>query len=142
MTADSITAGQRLAGELIRMRLADRSFAARLHQRFRTWEVDRDAFLAQVESVVLIALLATADELDASTSEAWCLAAAVVLRQQQNPQLFAALPTALPDSIKLRVEQLRMLSTGLTPRSGHRWLRLTDTACEFLEPVALIDEGR
>ncbi|MFF3878875.1 hypothetical protein [Streptomyces sp. NPDC001978] len=106
----------------------------------RTWEVDHDMFLAQVESVVLIALLAMADEPDADTPETWCPAAAAVLRRQQAVQLFAALPPSLPDPIKLRVDQLRLLSAGLTPRSGHQWLRLSDTACEFLEPAALLDE--
>ncbi|RZB19585.1 hypothetical protein StrepF001_12665 [Streptomyces sp. F001] len=125
---------------MIRTRLADSTFARRVRQRFQTWEVDHDTFLAQVESVVLIALLATADEPDADTPESWCPAAAAVLRQQQTAQLFATLPTSLPDPIKLRVDQLRLVSAGLTPRSGHRWLRLSDTACEFLEPAALLDE--
>jgi hypothetical protein len=142
MTADSITAAERLAGEVIRMRLADNSFASHVRQRFQTWDVDHDTFLAQVESVVLIALLATTEEPYADTPETWYPAAAALLRKQQNTQLFAALPTPLPDPIKLRVDQLRLLSTGLTPRSGHRWLRLSDTACEFLAPAALIDEDQ
>ncbi|MGY4745864.1 hypothetical protein [Streptomyces sp. ATMOS53] len=125
----------------MRIRQADAVFARRLGQRLRTWDVERDPFLAQVEGVVLAALLATAGQSAAALSETWCLAAAAVLRRQQDVQMFAALPASLPDLVKVRIDQLRLLSTGLTPRSGHRWLRLRDTACEFLEPAALLAEG-
>ncbi|MFF7550847.1 hypothetical protein ACFZCU_45670 [Streptomyces canus] len=56
-------------------------------------------------------------------------------------EMFAALPTSLPDPVKTRIDQLRLLSTGLTTRSGHPWLRLRDTAREFLEPAALLEDG-
>ncbi|MFI6936814.1 hypothetical protein [Streptomyces sp. NPDC050287] len=141
MTADSVTAAERLAGEVMDIRQADPIFAGRLGQRLRTWDVDRDSFLAQVEGVVLAALLATAGEPAGTLPETWCQAAAAVLRRQQDVQMFAALPTSLPDPAKVRIDQLRLLSTGLTPRSAHRWLRLRDTACEFLEPAALLEEG-
>jgi len=140
MTADPIAAGEQLACEVMRTRLAHSTFARRVRQRLQTWDVDHDAFLAQVESVVLIALLATSSDPEADTPETWCPAAAAALRHQRNAQMFAALPTSLPDPVKLRVDQLRLLSAGLTPRSGHRWLRLSDTACEFLEPAALLDK--
>jgi hypothetical protein len=125
----------------MRTRPADPVFARRLGQRLHTWEVDQDTFLAQVENVVLAALLATADEPAAGLPGRWCPAAAAVLRRQPDMQMFAALPAALPDPVKVRMDQLRLLSTGLTPYSGHRWLRLRDTACEFLEPAALLEEG-
>lgn len=141
MTADPITAAARLASEVMRTRPADPVFARRLGQRLHTWDVDQDTFLAQVESVVLAALLATADEPAASLPGTWCPAAAAVLRRQQDVQMFAALPAALPDRVKVRMDQLRLMSTGLTSCSGHRWLRLRDTACEFLEPAALLEEG-
>lgn len=139
MTADPLTSAGQLAGELMRTRPADPVFARRLGQRLYTWEVDQDTFLAQAENVVLAALLAAADEPVAGLPGTWCLAAAAVLRQQ-DMQIFAALPAALPDPVKVRLDQLRLLSTRLTPYSGHRWLRLRDTACEFLEPVALLEE--
>jgi hypothetical protein len=138
MTADATTAA-RFAGEVIRRRLADPTFALRLRERFQAWEVDCDAFLPQVESVVLIGLLATADDPSAGNQQTWYQLAAAALRQRPSTELFAALPRSLPDPIKPRVIQLRLLSTGLTPRSGHRWLRLCDTAREFLEPAALLE---
>ncbi|MDF3145711.1 MULTISPECIES: hypothetical protein [unclassified Streptomyces] len=141
MTADPITAADRLAGEVMRTRPADPVFARRLGQRLHTWDVEQVTFLAQVESVVLAALLATADESAAGLPGTWCPAAAAVLRRQQDMQMFAALPASLPDPVKVRMDQLRLLSTGLTPGSGHRWLRLCDTACEFLEPAPLLEEG-
>lgn len=141
MTADPITSAARLASEVMRTRPAETVFARRLSQRLRTWGVDQNAFLAQVESVVLAALLATVGEPAAAESRTWCPVAAAVLRRQQDMEMFAALPTSLPDPVKTRMDQLRLLSTGLTPRSGHRWLRLRDTACEFLEPAALLEEG-
>ncbi|MGW7171166.1 hypothetical protein ACWGH3_39115 [Streptomyces sp. NPDC054884] len=141
MTADSITTAERLTGEVMRIRQADPVFVRRLGQRLRTWDVDPDPFLAQVEGVVLAALLATASQPTAALPETWCPAAAAVLRRQQDVQMFAALPDSLPDPVKGRIDQLRLLSAGLTPRSGHRWLRLRDTACEFLEPAALLEEG-
>ena len=141
MTADPITAADQLAGEVMRTRPADPVFARRLGRRLHAWGVDQDSFLPQVESVVLAALLATADESAADLPATWCPAAAAALRRQQDPQMFAALPSSLPDPVKARMNQLRLLSTGLTPRSSHRWLRLCDTACEFLEPAALLKEG-
>ncbi|MCQ9132836.1 hypothetical protein [Streptomyces hilarionis] len=141
MTADSTTAAERLTGEVMRMRQGDPVFARRLSRRLRTWDVDPDPFLAQVEGVVLAALLATASQPTTAPPETWCQAAAAVLRRQQDVQMFAALPASLPDLVMGRIDQLRLLSTGLTPRSGHRWLRLSDTACEFLEPAALLEEG-
>lgn len=140
MTADPIAAADQLAGEVMRTRPADPVFARRLGRRLHTWGVDQDSFLPQVESVVLAALLATADEPAAGLPATWCPAAAAVLRQQQDLQMFAALPSSLPDPVKARIDQLRLLSSGLTPRSSYRWLRLCDTACEFLEPAALVDE--
>ncbi|GGY34840.1 hypothetical protein [Streptomyces djakartensis] len=125
----------------MRTRPADPVFARRLGQRLHTWDVDQDTFLAQVESVVLAALLATADEPAASLPGTWCPAAAAVLRRQQDVQMFAALPAALPDLVKGRMHQLRLMSTGLTSCSGRRWLRLCDTACEFLAPAALLENG-
>ena len=141
MTADPITSAAWLAGEVMRTRPAETVFARRLSQRLHTWGVDQSTFLAQVESVALVALLATAGEPAAAESWTWCPAAAAVLRRQHDMEMFAALPTSLPDPVKTRIDQLRLLSTGLTPRSGHRWLRLRDTACEFLEPAALLEEG-
>ncbi|WP_217214276.1 hypothetical protein [Streptomyces sp. AC550_RSS872] len=141
MTADPITAADRLAGELIQDRPTDSVFTRRLGQRLHAWDVDQDAFLAQVESVVLAALIATAAEPAASSPGTWCPAAAAVLRRQQDAQMFTALPASLPDPVKARMNQLRLLSTGLTPGSSLRWLRLCDTACEFLEPAALRQEG-
>ncbi|MGW0916534.1 hypothetical protein ACWD1Z_33110 [Streptomyces sp. NPDC002784] len=141
MTTDPVTAGARLAGEVMRARLADPRFARRLQQRLRTWDVDRDMFLAQVEIAVLAALLATADEPAAGSPEAWCRAAAAVLRAPEDVHMFAALPGSLPDPVKVRLGQLRLLSTGLTPRSGLRWHRLRHTACEFLAPAALREDG-
>ncbi|MFI9771101.1 hypothetical protein ACIHJG_30125 [Streptomyces sp. NPDC052415] len=137
MNADPVTAGGRLAGAVMRTRLADPVFASRLQQRLRAWGVDEDGFLAQVESVVLVALLAAADEPASASHESWCRGAAAILRGQEDVHVFAALPDPLPDPVKVRIQQQRMLSIGLTPRSGHRWLRLCDTACEFLEPAAL-----
>jgi len=139
MTADPTTTAARLASEVIRTRLANPTFARRLNERFNTWEVDHDAFLTQTESVVLIALLATADEPGADASVNWYPVAEAALRQRQSTELFAALPASLPDPFQRRVDQLRLLSAGLTPGSGHRWLRLSDTAREFLSPVALIE---
>ncbi|MFF4259731.1 hypothetical protein ACFY1L_52120 [Streptomyces sp. NPDC001663] len=139
MTANATTTAARVAGEVIRTRLADPTFARRLRERFQAWEVNYDAFLPQVESVVLIALLATADDPGAGNPQTWYPVAAAALHQQQSTELFAALPPSLPDPVKPRVDQLRLLSTGLTPRSGHRWLRLCDTAREFLEPAALLE---
>ncbi|MFD3842721.1 hypothetical protein ACFWWC_41805 [Streptomyces sp. NPDC058642] len=139
MTADPIAAGEHLASEMMRTRPAGSTFARRLGRRLQAWEAD-DQFRPQVESVVLIALLATSRGPDADTPETWCAAAAAALRQHQDAQLFADLPAPLPDALQLRVDQLRLLSTGLTPRSGHRWLRLADTAGEFLQPAALFQE--
>jgi hypothetical protein len=79
-----------------------------------------------------------ADEPEAATPDAWCVAAAAALRSQEAMRLFAALQSSPPDPLKLRIEQLRLLSTGLTPRSAHRLIRLVDTAREFLEPAALL----
>jgi hypothetical protein len=141
MTEDSVGAAERLAGETIRLRQADPVFARRLSRRLHTWEVAPEAFLAQVEGIVLAALLATAGPPTAAVPESsWCLAAAAVLRRQQDMQMFSALPSSLPDAVKVRIDHLRLLSAGLTPRSGHRWLRLRDTACEFLDPAALLEE--
>lgn len=109
MTDDPLTAGQRLAGELMRRRPADGVFAARLRQRLETWGVDRDAFLGQVESVVVMALLAAVESREDDTPEAWCTAAAAVLRRQESAELFAALPSRLPGTMKLRVDQLLLV---------------------------------
>ncbi|WP_351230046.1 hypothetical protein [Streptomyces sp. NPDC002133] len=136
MTFDPITAGEHAASELMHVRLSDRSFAGRLDQRLRAWEVDRPTFLAQVEDVVLVALLATAGKPD--VPKAWYVAAAAALQKQEDLELFAALPV-LPDGIRQRVTRLRLLSIGITPRSGHRWLRLSSTASEFLQPAARLD---
>ncbi|MFJ9634375.1 hypothetical protein ACIRU8_42460 [Streptomyces sp. NPDC101175] len=139
MTADPTTTADQLAGEMIRVRLGDSTFGHRLSERLHTWEADPDAFLSQTESVVLIALLATADASGAATPETWCRSAAAALRQQPAAELFAALPASLPDPVRRQVEHLRLLSAAVTPRSGHRWLRLSDTAAEFLEPAALLE---
>ncbi|MDT9701115.1 hypothetical protein [Streptomyces sp. P17] len=139
MASDPITAADRLANEVMQARPAHPVFARRLDQRLRTWDVERDAFLAQVEGVVLAALLATASA-SAAAPATWCAAAAAALREQDDVPLFAALPAALPDRIKVRMDQLRLLSTGMTPRSAHRWARLRDTAGEFLEPAALLED--
>ncbi|WP_316762402.1 hypothetical protein [Streptomyces herbicida] len=47
-------------------------------------------------------------------------------------ELFAALPHPLSAGLGPRVEQLRLMSTGVTSGSAVRWLRLVDTAGEFL----------
>ncbi|MER7568834.1 hypothetical protein ACGFWE_42125 [Streptomyces sp. NPDC048523] len=142
MTADRVAAADRLAGEVLRTRPADPVFARRLDQRLHTWRLDQGPFLAQVESVVLAALLATVAEPDADSPETWCLAAACLLRRHDDVEMFAALPSPLPDPVTAQMDQLRLLSTGLTPRSGQRWLRLRDTACEFLKPAALTEDDR
>ncbi|MGW2240794.1 hypothetical protein [Streptomyces sp. NPDC001759] len=139
MTADETTTAARVAREVVRTRLADPTFARRLRERFQAWEVEHDAFLPQVETVVLIALLATGDDPGAGNPQTWYPLAAALLRQRPSTELFAVLPPSLPEPVKPRVDQLRLLSTGLTPRSGHRWLRLCDTAREFLEPAALLE---
>jgi hypothetical protein len=54
------------------------------------------------------------------------------LRRQGDVEVFAALPCPLPADLGPRVEQLRLMSTGLTSGSAVRWLRLVDTAGEFL----------
>ncbi|MFJ9631609.1 hypothetical protein ACIRU8_28265 [Streptomyces sp. NPDC101175] len=139
MTADRTTSAARLASEVIRTRLADPTFARRLSERFNVWEVDRGAFLTQTQSVVLIALLATGDEAGAGAAVTWCTVAEAALCQRQSTELFAALPASLPDPFRRRVGQLRLLSAGLTPGSARRWLRLSDTAREFLAPAALAE---
>ncbi|MFI1169086.1 hypothetical protein ACH4UM_37360 [Streptomyces sp. NPDC020801] len=139
MTAEPIAAGERLASEVMHRRLADNTFDTHVRKRCRKWDVDRDTFLAQVESVVLVALLATGDDAQGSAPDDWCAAGAAALRQQQEVELFADLPALLPESIRLRVEQLRLMSTGLTPQSAHRWLRLSDTASEFLDPEEFLE---
>jgi hypothetical protein len=142
VTADSTRTAEQLASELIQTRLADDVFARRFGKRLQRWEVERDGFLAQVEGVLLVALLAAAEGPEAGTPESWCPAAAALLRRQDNVQLFAALPPSLPNAVRLRVDQLRLLSLGLAPHSGHRWLRLSDTAREFLVPAALLEEEK
>lgn len=139
MTADPTSTAARLASEVIRTRLAIPTFSRRLTERLNAWEVDHSAFLTQTESVVLIALLATADEPGAGVPATWYPVAEAALRQRQSTELFAALPASLTDPFKRQVDQLRLMSTGLTPGSGHRWLRLSDTAREFLEPAALLE---
>jgi hypothetical protein len=139
MTADPITAAVRLVGELMLLPRADPVLGRRIGSRLDAWAVDRDAFLAQTEGVVLVALLATRD--DAGSPGTWCAAAAAALRRQDDLPLFAALPSPLPEPLRTRVVQLRLLSVCLTGRSGHRWIRLCDTACEFLEAAARLPEG-
>ena len=138
MTADPITAAVRLAAELMLLPQTDPVLARRIGGRLDGWDVDGDAFLAQTEGVVLVALLATRNE--AGPPGPWCAAAAAGLRQRDDLPLFAALPSSLPDPVRTRMVQLRLLACCLTPRSGHRWIRLYDTACEFLERAALLTE--
>ncbi|WP_416960858.1 hypothetical protein [Streptomyces sp. Agncl-13] len=138
MTAEPVAAAERLAGELMRRRLADRDFDTHFRNRCRKWGVDPATFLAQLESVVVVAVLATGDAARVETPDDWCAVAAAALRQHNDVELFAALPAALPEPVRLRIDQLRLMSTGLTSQSAHRWVRLSDTASEFLEPAALL----
>ncbi|MFI6357572.1 hypothetical protein ACIBJF_34195 [Streptomyces sp. NPDC050743] len=113
--------------------MSDESFAAWLSKRCSVWGTDRDDLLTQVESVVLIALIATAPKAAADAGEAeWRARALAKLQRQDDVELFAALPHPLPAELGPRVEQLRLMSTGVTSGSAVRWLRLVDTAGEFL----------
>jgi len=139
MTVDTTTTAVRRAGEVMLLPQADPVLARRIGRRLEAWTEDGDAFLAQTEGVVLAALLATRNA--ACSSGTWCAAAAAALRQQDDLPLFAALPLSLPDPVRTRMVQLRLLSCCLTPRSGHRWIRLRATAREFLEAAAPSTEG-
>ncbi|MFI2765532.1 hypothetical protein ACH5A3_43145 [Streptomyces echinatus] len=81
--------------------------------------------------MVLIALLATEGAAGAQEPERRA-AALTSLQRHDDVQLFAALPHPLPAELTARVEQLRLMSTGVTPGSAIRWVRLVDTAGEFL----------
>lgn len=85
--------------------------------------------LAQVATVLLIALIATAPE---AAAGGWRGKALAKLQRQDDMELFAALPNPLPAELGARVEQLRLMSTGLTSGSTARWLRMVDTSREFL----------
>lgn len=136
MTTDPMAAAEHAARAVVRDRLTDHVFAARLDQRLRTWQVDRDPFLAQVRDVALLALLVTADNQDGVPQE-WRARAAHALETRDDLELFAALPP-VPSGIAHRVARLRLLAINITAGSGHRWLRLVSTAREVLEPDALL----
>ncbi|WP_147991312.1 hypothetical protein [Streptomyces sp. t39] len=116
--------------------MTDQVFATRLGQRPRTWQVDREPFLAQVQDVVLLATLATADSQDGVPQE-WWARAAHVLQTRDDLDLFAAMPP-VPSGIAQRVTRLRLMAINLTAGSGHRWVRLVSTAREVLAPDALL----
>ncbi|MHB9860895.1 hypothetical protein [Streptomyces sp. YIM S03343] len=130
---DVIAASERLARRIMDGRLNDEAFAVWVNERCSVWGVDRGDLLAQAEGVVLIALIAAAPDAAARASEPeWRATALAKLRRQDDVELFAALPRPLPAKLETRVEQLRLISTGLTSGSAMRWLRLVDTAGEFL----------
>ncbi|MFC7221483.1 hypothetical protein ACFQLX_25440 [Streptomyces polyrhachis] len=133
---DLIAASERFAREIRETRLAEGAFAARLAERCRVWAVDRDALLAQTESVIVIALIAAADPPKPTQAGRWRADALARLLRREDVPLFAALPRAQPAGLALRVNQLRLLSTGLTSRSALRWERLVVTAGEFLSTGA------
>ncbi|MGW3148828.1 hypothetical protein ACWDG1_29965 [Streptomyces sp. NPDC001177] len=113
--------------------MSDETFAVWVDGRCSVWGVDRDDLVAQVEAVVLIALIATASEAAAGAGETeWRAKALAKLQRQDDVELFAALPHPLPAGVGPRVEQLRLMSAGVTSGSAVRWLRLVDTAGEFL----------
>ncbi|MEV5145134.1 hypothetical protein AB0L14_11955 [Streptomyces sp. NPDC052727] len=134
MATDDVTAAsERLARHIMDGRLNDETFAAWVNGRCSVWAVSRDDLLAQVEADVWIALVAAAPDDATELSEAeWRARALAKLRRQDDVGLFAALPQSLPAGLGPRVDQLRLLSTGLTSGSAVRWLRLADTAGEFL----------
>ncbi|MEV6113008.1 hypothetical protein AB0L59_10910 [Streptomyces sp. NPDC052109] len=130
---DVIAASERLAQRITDGRLSDEAFEVWVNEGCSVWGVDRDDLLAQVEAVALIALITTALDTGAGTDETeWRAKALAKLRSQDDVELFAALPRPLPAKLVTRVEQLRLVSAGLTSGSAARWLRLVDTASEFL----------
>ncbi|MFF3920422.1 hypothetical protein ACFYZB_44870 [Streptomyces sp. NPDC001852] len=94
---DVIAASERIARRIMDVRLSDEAFAVWVNEGRSVWGVDRDDLLAQVERVVLIALIATAPDTAAGVGEAeWSAKALAKLRRQDDVELFAALPRPCP----------------------------------------------
>ncbi|WP_405742345.1 hypothetical protein OG885_43580 [Streptomyces sp. NBC_00028] len=56
--------------------------------------------------------------------------------QAAGPDLFAGLPTELDSDVRRQVQALRLASTGISPASTIRWVRLLSTAYAVAENQA------
>jgi hypothetical protein len=132
MTPDRLEASQQTARQIVSDALGDAEFHARMRNRARVWEIEFDFFIAQVRDVLFIALYAADDDTADPRSPHHRQAVIDILGRRQPEMLFAPLPSDLPENLALPVKGLRLMSASITDRSAHRWLRLVETATEFL----------
>lgn len=123
------------ASDIVAVRLTDTHFSARLERSSTTWKMEFPVFIQRVEGVVAIALFSAYRSTEKSTNTEAPTAALNCLRELSPLELFAVLPAELGESSTL-VEHLRLLSTGLTSRSGILWERLAQTARNVLDADA------
>ncbi|MFF6983817.1 hypothetical protein ACFZAV_40570 [Streptomyces sp. NPDC008343] len=136
MTPDRLEASHQTARQIVSDALRDTEFSARMSQRAHVWEIEFEFLKAQVRDVLFIALYATGGDTTDLRSRHNRQAAIDLLRLNQPETMFSTLPADLPENLAISVKRLWLMSVNLTDRSAQRWLRLVETAKEFLaEPM-------
>jgi hypothetical protein len=119
---------------LLAERLRDDAFRLRLESTSGTWGIDHATLLRRVRVVIAMGLLYGGRE--NRDAEEPARRALDVLRRVHPVELFGVLPADLGPSARV-VEQLRLLSTGVTPGGPLAWERLIQTARNVLDGQAV-----
>ncbi|MFI1098602.1 hypothetical protein [Streptomyces sp. NPDC020917] len=123
------------ASAIIAARMQDAAFRQRQESSSTTWNMEFPFFIRRVRIIIAMGLFsAYCGTEDQSPAEA-AQAGLTVLRELTPVELFGVLPADVGESTAV-VQQLRLLSTGLTAPSAIMWERLIQTARNILDADA------
>ncbi|WP_329331487.1 hypothetical protein OG866_01830 [Streptomyces sp. NBC_00663] len=113
----------------------------RQEQRLVAWGEPAGGFLETVGFVLGLALFqaqrGSAQAACPQTGQAmWQSVTRLLDPQAAGPDLFADLPTDLDSDVRRQIQALRLASTGISPASTIRWVRLLSTAYAIAEHQA------
>lgn len=124
------------AADIIDRRLQDESFLHRLEDSSTVWGVEFPVLIRRTRTIIAMALFNAHLSTQGQNSSEIANAALLILRARTPAEIFAVLPADLGESSAV-IEQLRVLSTGLTARSAILWERLAQTARNVLDSSAV-----
>ncbi|UUU32289.1 hypothetical protein JIX56_21580 [Streptomyces sp. CA-210063] len=121
------------ARRLITDHLSDPAVQRRQEQRFVTWNESAEEFLETAGLVLALAMYQARREAigkpgPESGSEFWEKVTQLLAADAASENLFAGLPADLGPESQHQIQALRLISVGIAPTTGIRWLRLRQTA--------------
>ncbi len=119
------------ARRLITDHLSDPAVQRRQEQRLVTWNESAEEFLETAGLVLALAMYQARRETIGNPgpeSEFWEKVTQILAADASSEQLFAGLPADLESESQRQIQALRLISVGIAPTTGIRWLRLLQTA--------------